>query len=321
MVTAYADMESAIAAVNSGAVYKYLTKPIDLAQTKQVLTDAMAAFAAAKQRDAALNDQGSMMQRMIVADRVRSMAALATGVSHHVRNSLTAMNCFFEELGEKVSAAVAAKGAAGAGPFAVGGDNGYLDELLALANKERERLVGMVRDVEARGARPKFNHETTVDLAELVTTAATTAGVPVQVDVAAGVATVHADAPAMTRMLQTLIVHAQRYSTKGATVRITAEAPVPHWNTTGVRLRILGDGAWEQADVDAFFTPFAITTKTPGDVGLELLDAFQTALGHEADLVAHRAAPAGPGFEVHLPLDPATVRRPALVDGQLKMAV
>jgi K+-sensing histidine kinase KdpD len=281
-----------------------------------VLTEAMDAFCAARQRDEALNDQGSMIERMIVADRVRSMSAMATGVSHHVRNSLTAMNCFFEELGDKVNA-VAARGAGAA----AAGDAGYLDELLALANKERERLVDMVRDVEARGSRPTFRCETRIDLAELVTNAATTAGVPVQVEVPQGLAMVTVDTEAAGRMLQTLMVHAQRYSPNGSTVRVTAQAPVTYWNTFGARLRILGAGAWEQADVDAFFTPFSITTKTPGDVGLDLLDAFQTALGHEGDLVAHRAAPAGPGFEIHLPLDPATVRRPALVDGRLKLAV
>jgi K+-sensing histidine kinase KdpD len=139
--------------------------------------------------------------------------------------------------------------------------------------------------------------------------------------VPAGLPPVHVDAAAVVRMLQTLIANAQRYSPKGAAVRVTAEGPVPYWNTTAVRLCVLGDGpAWQQSDVDAFFTPYSITTKTPGDVGLDLLDAFQTALGHEGDLVAHRAAPAGPGFEVHLPLNPAAVRRPALVDGRLQLA-
>ena len=37
LVTAYADMDAAIAAVNSGAIYKYVTKPWDPPQLEQTL--------------------------------------------------------------------------------------------------------------------------------------------------------------------------------------------------------------------------------------------------------------------------------------------
>jgi CheY-like chemotaxis protein len=319
LMTAYADKDSAIESVNSGAVYKYLTKPLDLAQTKQVLIDAMQVAKSAQARDAALNDRGSMIERMIVADRVRTTAAVANGVSHHMRNSLTAMSCFFEELGDKIAAAKkAAEGKAGADAES----DAYLGELLELANKERDRLVGMMREVESRGRRPSFQWTSRVDVAELVSAAAAASGVaPVSADVPKGVATLAVDAEAVGRMLRALLVNAQRYSPKGATVRVTVQGPVGYWNTTAVRIRVLGEGTWEQSDVDSFFTPFAITTKHPDDIGLELLDAFRTATGHEGDLVAHAAGPNGPGFEIHLPLDPATVKRATLVDGELKLAV
>jgi CheY-like chemotaxis protein len=319
LVTAYADKDSAIESVNSGAVYKYLTKPIDLAQTKQVLIDAMNVAQSAKARDVALSDRGSMIERMIVADRVRTTAAVANGVSHHMRNSLTAMSCFFEELGEKVAAAKkAAEGKTGADAE----NDTYLNDLLELANKERDRLVGMMREVESRGGRPKFQWTSRVDVADLISAAAAASGVtPVNADVPKGLATLAVDAEAVGRMLRALVVNAQRYSPKDATVRVSVEGPVNYWNTTAVRIRVLGEGAWEQSDVDSFFTPFAITTKHPDDIGLELLDAFRTATGHEGDLVAHAGGPNGPGFEIHLPLDPATVKRPTLVDGELKLAV
>jgi CheY-like chemotaxis protein len=319
MMTAYADKDSAIEAVNSGSVFKYLTKPIDLAQTKQVLIDAMNVAKSAQARDAALSDRGSMIERMIVADRVRTTAAVASGVSHHMRNSLTAMSCFFEELGEKVAAAKkAAEGAGGAGAE----NDAYLGELLELANKERDRLVGMIQQVESRGGRPTFTFANKVDVADLISAAATASGVtPISTEVPKGLATLAVDADAVGRMLRALIVNAQRYSPKGATVRVTVEGPVSYWNSTGVRIRVLGEGTWEQSDVEAFFTPFAITTKHPDDIGLELLDAFRTATGHEGDLVAHARGPNGPGFEIHLPLDPGTVKRATLVDGELKLAV
>jgi two-component system, probable response regulator PhcQ len=329
LVTAYADMESAIAAVNSGAVFKYLTKPIDFAQTKVVLAHAMKSFADARDREAAHAEREGMIERMIVADRVRSLARMATGVSHHVRNSLTAMSCFFEEMADKAAAAKAADkatDAAGGEGNAHGAQDAYLDELLQLANKERERLVGMINAVEARGVRPSFAFAAGIDPADLAANAVAAtitlvaAERKVTVDIPSKLATLTADADAVTRMIGTLIVRASHYAPQGSSVRVTADGPRPYWNTSGIRVRVLAEGAaWPEADVAAFFTPFALMSKDPGDVGLELLDAFQVALGHEGDIVAHRAPPAGPGFEVWLPLDPAAVRRPALVDGKLAL--
>lgn len=329
MVTAYADVESAVGAVNSGAVYKYLTKPMDLPQTKAVLAEAMAGFVEAKDRAAVVADRGELFERAIVADRVRSAARMASGVSHHVRNSLTAVNCFFEEMRDRVHAARAVRSGAAveAGADANAGaaaDDEYLDQLLDLADQERARLVGMISEVEARGARRTFRFDAPIDLSEVVARATALAisgprpaGRPLNVcaEAPARVARVAVaiDVTAVVQMLATLIVYAERYSPAGSTVRVVADGLVPLWGAPAARLRVLGGGpAWQDTDVAALFTPFSLTSKAPNDVGLELLDAFQTALGHEGDIIAHAAAPHGPGFEVRLPLDPAGVRRPVL---------
>jgi two-component system probable response regulator PhcQ len=52
LVTAYTDVESAIAAVNSGSVYKYITKPADFVLLRQILTEALALHRETVHRDA-----------------------------------------------------------------------------------------------------------------------------------------------------------------------------------------------------------------------------------------------------------------------------
>lgn len=315
LVTAYADTESAVEAVNAGAVYKYLAKPIDLVQTRQLLIDAIELFARGRDQEALLTNKGDLIERAIVADRMQSMAAMASGVSHHVRNSLTAVNCFFEEMREKVAAARTSGARSGTGGP---GTDDYLDKLLVLANDERVRLCQMIDDIEARGARANLHPDDSVEVAELVSRAVeaaknSTTTIDVRAEGASGGARITVDAAAVVRMLGTLIVHADRYCPKGSTIRVLADGLIPYWGTAAARIRILGDGvAWKRSDVAAFFMPFPITTQAPNDTSLEMLEAFQTALGHEGDIIAHPAAPAGPGFEVRLPLNPAAVRRPAL---------
>src|ERR1022692_2717084 len=51
LVTAYADMDAAIAAVNSGAIYKYVSKPWDPPQLDQTLKRSLEFFLVQRERD------------------------------------------------------------------------------------------------------------------------------------------------------------------------------------------------------------------------------------------------------------------------------
>jgi two-component system probable response regulator PhcQ len=312
LVTAYSDMASAVEAVNSGAVYKYLTKPVDPVYLGQVLREAMDMFLERKRKDALLDEKMSALQQMMVNDRVKSMAVLASGISHHVRNSMTAMTCYFEELD-----------ACGGAP-----PDGYIAELRDLAKREREQLARIVMTVAQQIALPEVKIADEADLGDLVRQAASDAGLGpagITIDVSAGPATLKVDRAAIVRMLRKLFDHAARHAPAKSNgpsapavslpangpVRVSVEAPVAHWNTTGARVLIRGSGpAWSDEDVASLFTPFAVAAAAPSNLGPDLLDTFQIALAHGGDLLTHKSAPLGPGFELRLPLDPAQVRRP-----------
>jgi len=49
-----------------------------------------------------------------------------------------------------------------------------------------------------------------------------------------------------------------------------------------------------------------------------LLRAFSIAYQHGGDIIVNREAPAGPGFDLLLPIDPAKVTRPDLQEGLLE---
>ena len=109
LITAYTDVDSAIAAVNSGAVYKYITKPADFVLLRQILTEAMGVHREAVFRDAMaqtlheLEEQRQatqeaeaarelLHQRLVAASREAGRAEVATGILHNVGNVLNSMN-------------------------------------------------------------------------------------------------------------------------------------------------------------------------------------------------------------------------------------
>src|SRR5580765_7519924 len=96
LATAFADMEAAIAAVNTGAIYKYVTKPWDPPQLENTLKRGLEFFMVQRERDQLLKEKMSVLHNMMIADRIVSLGLLAAGLSHHIRNSLVAVKTFLD---------------------------------------------------------------------------------------------------------------------------------------------------------------------------------------------------------------------------------
>ncbi|HEV8549019.1 MAG TPA: response regulator, partial [Polyangiaceae bacterium] len=96
LATAYSDLDAAIDAVNSGAIYKYLVKPWDVRDLRMTLRRAMDYFLLKRERDLLLREKLSSLQHLLVADRIRSLAILAEGLSSQIRNTMTALSAYVE---------------------------------------------------------------------------------------------------------------------------------------------------------------------------------------------------------------------------------
>src|SRR5881296_4467047 len=104
LATAYADMDAAIAAINSGAIYKYVTKPWDPPTLEYTLKRALEFFIVQRERDQLLREKLTVLHNMMIADRMVSLGLLAAGLSHHIRNSLVAVKTFLDLAPSKLKA-------------------------------------------------------------------------------------------------------------------------------------------------------------------------------------------------------------------------
>lgn len=96
LATAYSDMDAAIAAVNTGSIYRYVTKPWDPPQLETTLKRALEFFIVQRERDHLLKEKLSVLHNVLIADRIISLGLLAAGLSHHIRNSLVAVKTFLD---------------------------------------------------------------------------------------------------------------------------------------------------------------------------------------------------------------------------------
>src|SRR5207253_4904236 len=86
----------AIAAVNSGAIYKYIGKPWDPPKLEATLKRGLEFFMVQRERDQLLREKMSVLHNIMIADRIVSLGLLAAGLSHHIRNSLVAVKTFLD---------------------------------------------------------------------------------------------------------------------------------------------------------------------------------------------------------------------------------
>ena len=79
LVTAFSDMDAVIEAVNTGAIYRYVSKPWDPPQLELTLKRALEFFMVQRERDQLLKEKTAVLHQMMVADRVVSLGLLAAG--------------------------------------------------------------------------------------------------------------------------------------------------------------------------------------------------------------------------------------------------
>jgi two-component system probable response regulator PhcQ len=96
LATAYSDLDAAIDAVNSGAIYKYVTKPWDVPQLETTLKRSLEFYIVQTERDYLLREKLSVLHKMVITDRVLSLGVLAAGIGHQVRDAMSAVRAFLE---------------------------------------------------------------------------------------------------------------------------------------------------------------------------------------------------------------------------------
>lgn len=316
LTTAYSDIDSAIDAVNSGAIYKYIVKPWNLRDLRGILLRAMEFFLVQRERDTLLRQKLHVIQRLVITDRVRSLAALAAGLSHHIRNSMMALKSFLDLAPMKLQEELPNKAAK---------SPEFWEDLWGLAQRESQQILCMVQKVAETVVTPNYTFADEMDLGLLirggVDQGAAQAGHKNQtvVELASGLPRVKVDATMVKRLFSILTERTISLNRNGGTIVVRAKAPVPIWDTQGVQIVFSGEGpAWTEEDAASLFTAFAPSRQDPSELGLDLLSAFFIAYHHGGEINVHKAPPLGPGFELILPFSPDAVQRPEIHVGFLE---
>ena len=304
LVTAYADMDAAIAAVNSGAIYKYVTKPWAPPQLDLTLRQALEFFMVQTERDQLLLEKVSVLRNMMIADRIVSLGLVAAGLSHQIRNSLVAVKTFLD-----------------LAPVKMAEEKGTMDGLRnpdfwkdyhQNVQSQVEKINNLLKDLwtasENKSGVPFADqirlHEVIAGLVESLQPEFKARQVQIIHAIPDNLPTLTVDGPKFQRLLELLLKDELAMLPSGCQVTLSAENKTldhrPH-----IVIYLTDDGpALPQDALRVIFDPFVVSNSVPSEYGINLLACFFIVHHHGGRIEARSESGRGNIFTISLPLNP-----------------
>lgn len=308
LTTAYSDLDSAIDAVNTGAIYKYVVKPWDVRELRILVLRAMELFLIQRDRDLLFREKLSALQRILTMDRVRSIAVMAAGLAHHIRNSMVALMAFLDLTPVKLKQEL--DQASVKSPH-------FWEDLWSLAQEESKKILRIVHRLAETTVDPEHRfddrvtlHDTLNNAIERIKEFSDSRETILHLDIPNDLPQLTANESMLQRCFEVLLKRLLRLPSGNCKISLRAEVTDSVCGTSGIKLAFASDGPeWSTEEVAAMFAIFSPMQDDPEDLGLNLLSAFFIVYHHGGEIAVHRKPPSGPAFEVRLPFDPGAVER------------
>jgi two-component system probable response regulator PhcQ len=302
--TAFADLEAVIGAVNTGAIYKYITKPWDPPQLEMTLKHALDFFIVQRERDQLMREKTEVLQRIMIADRIVSLGLLAAGMSHHIRNSLVAVKTFLDLAPAKLQEEKV--------DLAALRNPEFWKEYHQNVQAQVEKINGLLKDLWLASEKPPVQFGDQIQLDQLVSEVVGRAqpafaakSIQIENRVPASLPSLMVDKPKFVRLFELLLNDELVSLPAGTRVTISAQ---PSPESTPQRPEILieiednGPGLPQEA-LRLVFDPFVVRSDSPQEYGISLMACYFIVHHHGGRIEARAAKPNGTIFSLKLPVN------------------
>ncbi len=306
LATAYSDMDAAIAAVNTGAIYKYVTKPWDPPQLETTLKRGLEFFMVQGERDKLLREKMSVLHNMMIADRIVSLGLLAAGLSHHIRNSLVAVKTFLDLAPAKLEEE----------KMDLNGlrNPDFWKEYYQNVQHQVERINNMLKDLWTASEKPAFEFADRVQLHKVIAETIlqlkdsfAAKNILVDNQVPDSLPALNVDKPKFYRLFELLLKDELASLPAGSRVTVSASllnAARADNQQIQVQLSDNGPGLPKEA-LRLVFDPFVVRSDSPMEYGIHLMACYFIVHHHGGRIDARSDEGQGTTFTLRLPLQPS----------------
>jgi two-component system probable response regulator PhcQ len=304
LATAFSDMDAAIGAVNTGAIYKYVTKPWEPEELEQTLKRGLEFFMIQRERDQLLHEKMSVLHNMMIADRLVSLGLLAAGLSHHIRNSLVAVKTFLDLAPAKLEEE----------KLDLDGlrNPDFWKDYYQNVQSQIEKINNLLKDLWSASEGPSIQFADRVRLHEIVAGAIESLRTnfdakKIQVDnqIPDSLPELNVDKPKFQRLFDLLLKDEVASLPAGSRITITAELLDGGGAKPEIQVQISDNGpGLPQEALRVLFDPFVVRADAPAEYGIHLMGCFFIVYHHGGKIEARSQDGQGTTFDLRLPLNP-----------------
>lgn len=313
LATAFADMDAAIAAVNTGAIYKYVTKPWDPPQLENTLKRGLEFFMVQRERDHLLREKMSVLHNMMIADRIVSLGLLAAGLSHHIRNSLVAVKTFLDLAPAKLEEEkIDMEGLR---------NPDFWKEYYQNVQGQIEKINNMLKDLWTASETPAFEFADKVNLHAVVTETVgrlqeQSAAKNIKIDnqIPDSLPSLNVDKPKFYRLFELLLKDELTTLPANSAITLSASVREPRAGERQVQVQLKDNGpGLPKEALRLVFDPFVVRSDSPMEYGIHLMACYFIVHHHGGHIDARSAPGEGTTFTITVPVNPGQV--PAAPEG------
>ena len=313
LATAYSDMDAAIAPVNTGAIYKYVTKPWDPPQLENTLQRGLEFFMVQRERDQLLREKMSVLHNMLIADRIVSLGLLAAGLSHHIRNALVAVKTFLDLAPAKMEEE----------KMDLNGlrNPDFWKEYYQNVQWQIEKINNMLKDLWNASETPAFEFKDRISLRQVIQQtieqlqpSLAAKNIAVDNGIPDSLPSLNVDKPKFSRLFELLLKDEIASLPAGARLSLSASllnGVAPEKQEIQVQVSDNGPGLPKEA-LRLVFDPFVVRSDSPMEYGIHLMACYFIVHHHGGRIDARSENGKGTTFTLRLPLNPNQITAPQL---------
>jgi two-component system, probable response regulator PhcQ len=302
LATAYSDLDAVIQAVNTGAIFHYVTKPWDPAQLENTLRHAMQLYTVQRERDQLLREKMSVLHNMMVSDRVMSVGFMAAGMSHHIRNSLVPVKTFIDLVPQQLADE-------GMEPARMKNPE-FWSEYQRTAQQHLEKINSLLRELWVVAETPAVAFTDRVHLRDVITEVTVrlrdslaARSIAVEIQIPDSLPPLTVDKPKFGRIFDLLSRDEIVSLPEGSRVMISAALSQ---SATGERLLVTvrddGPGLSENT-LRTIFDPFNARSDSPSEHGISLMACYFIVHYHGGKIEARGGPGKGTEFQLDFPIN------------------
>jgi two-component system, probable response regulator PhcQ len=305
LATAYTDLEAAIAAVNTGAIYKYVNKPWDPPQLENTLKRGLEFFMVQRERDQLLKEKMSVLHNMMIADRIVSLGLLAAGLSHHIRNALVAVKTFLDLAPAKMEEEkMDLEGLR---------NPDFWKEYYQNVQGQIEKINNLLKDLWTASEKPAFEfgdrvrlHEVVADTLVQLQGGLAAKRIEVENRIPDSLPVLKVDKPKFCRLFELLLKDEIASLPAGSRITLAArllDGGRADKQEVEVQVSDNGPGLPKEA-LRLVFDPFVVRSDSPMEYGIHLMACYFIVHHHGGRIDARSEEGRGTTFSLQLPLNP-----------------